>query len=476
MTRELSTRLLRLALCVALLGALALPAAATAVPKGSQKASKRGTLTQLKGKQGCLADRSRKGAGGCASVRALSGPGPFMGSRAIAVSPDGKNVYVASSGSDAVAIFTRNKATGALSQPQGSAGCVAAKGAEGCATAVGLDGPNSVAVSPDGRNVYVTSREGSSLTAFLRNPKSGALKQLPPSSNGCLSALPLPGCAAGRALKGPDVVVVSPDGRNVYTGSFFGNAVAVFSRNAESGGALGQPAGTAGCIAEAAAEGCAAGIGLGAVEGLAISRNGGSVYTGSALSNAMAVLSRDPETGALSQAAEGSGCLALALTGCATAVEIEGANAVATSPGNDVVYVTSLFSNSVTVFSPSTPSPGLRQKEGTAGCVVWLRAVGCGFARSMSAPEGVVVSPDGASLYTAAFRTGAIDVFDRNRESGNLIQKPGSAGCLARKSVPGCTRARALGGVSSIALSPDSRFVYSTSFFSDAVDVFRRHK
>jgi DNA-binding beta-propeller fold protein YncE len=50
----------------------------------------------------------------------------------------------------------------------------------------------------------------------------------------------------------------------------------------------------------------------------------------------------------------------------------------------------------------------------------------------------------------------------------------GRAGCLAPKSVSGCTRANALRGVSSVALSPDGRYVYSTSFASNAVDVFRR--
>jgi DNA-binding beta-propeller fold protein YncE len=40
--------------------------------------------------------------------------------------------------------------------------------------------------------------------------------------------------------------------------------------------------------------------------------------------------------------------------------------------------------------------------------------------------------------------------------------------------VPGCSPGRALGGVSSIAVSPDGRFVYSTAFGSNAVDAFRR--
>ena len=399
-----------------------------------------------------------------------------MGSRAIAISPDGRNVYVASSKSNAIAIFSRNAKTGTLTQPAGSGGCIAAKGAGGCATAVGLDGPNSVAVSPNGRNVYATSRDSNSISSFVRNPKTGALHQLPPAAAGCISALPIPGCAAGRALLGADVVMVSPDGKNVYAGSFFGNAVAVFARNASTG-ALSQPAGSAGCIAETASSGCATGIALGAVEGLAVSRDGSSVYAASALSSAIAVLTREPSTGALTQASGGSGCIVDSpLTGCATGVELSGANAVATSPGNDVVYVTSLFSNSVTTFAPSTSSAGLKQKEGTAGCLVWLRAVGCSFGQAMSAPEGLAVSPDGASLYVAAFLTGAIDVLNRNRESGSVAQKPGSPGCLAPKSVPNCTRARALRGVSSIALSPDGRYLYSTSFGSNAVDIFRRSR
>lgn len=401
-------------------------------------------------------------------ARALRGPGPFMGSRAIALSPDGKSVYVASSRSDAIAIFRRNARTGALRQPAGSSGCIAAKGAGGCARAVGLNGPNSVAVSADGRNVYATSRGSNSLTIFHRNRSTGALEQLR-GGFGCISGLPLPGCAAGRALLGPDVVVVSPDGANVYVGSFFGNAVAVFDRD-RAGGALAQPGDSSGCIAEAMS-GCAPGVALGAPEGMAISPNGASVYVATALSNALVVLSRDRSSGAVTQA----GCIVdTPLGGCTSGVQLSGANAVAVSPAKGNVYVTSLFSNSVTSFGQATS--GLAQKPGTAGCLVWLRAVGCSFGRALSSPEGLAVSPDGENVYVAAFATGAIDVLDRTRESGAVVQKPGRPGCLAPRSVPGCTRARALRGVSSIALSPDGRYLYSTSFGSNAVDIFRRSR
>jgi DNA-binding beta-propeller fold protein YncE len=471
-----SQRCLRLAprtfATLAALTALALPASVLGAPKphnGGQQAPKRGTLTQLPGSQGCLVDRSKPSAG-CGTVRALKGPGPFMGSRAIALSPDGKSVYVASSKSDAIAIFRRNARTGTLSQPKGAAGCIAVKGAGGCATAIGLDGPNSVAVSPDGHNVYATSRGSNAISVFHRNQSSGALSQLPDSA-GCVSGLPVPVCASGQALVGPDVVVISPDGTSVYVGSFFGNAVAVFDRDRASG-ALTQPGDSTGCIA-AAIGGCTVGLALGAPEGMAISGDGANLYVATALSNALVVLARDRSTGTLTQATDGSGCIVdSALTGCATGVQLSGANAVAFNPGGDV-YVTSLSSNSVTSFSRSS-SGGLVQKQGTLGCLVWLRAVGCSFGRALKAPEGLAVSPDGANLYAAAFASSAIDVFARGKKSGAVNQLAGRAGCLAPRSVPGCTRARALRGVSSIALSPDGRHLYSTSFGSNAVDVFRR--
>jgi DNA-binding beta-propeller fold protein YncE len=469
----------RLFATLAALLVLALPANALAAPASQHSPQKihprpvPGALTQLAGARGCLVDRTAP-VKGCGTARALEGPGPFMGSRAIAISADGKNVYVASSRSNAVAVFRRNPKTGALGQPSGAAGCVAAKGAFECGEAIGLNGPNSVAVSPNGRNVYVTSRGSNAVTAFQRNRSTGALRQLPGAA-GCVSGVPLPGCATGAALLGPDVVVVSPDGRNVYVGSFFGNAVAAFARDASSG-ALSQLPGSAGCIATATS-GCATGLALGAPEGMAISANGKSVYLATALSSAAVVLVRDPSTGALAQASDGSGCIVdLALTGCTTGLELNGANAVAVGPDDGDVYVTSLFSNSVTSFTRSPSSGNLTQKEGTTGCLVWLRSVGCSFGRALSSPEGLAVSPDGTNVYVAAFATGAIDVLERSGGSGVVVQLPGRSGCLAPRSVPGCVRARALRGVSSIALSPNGRYLYSTSFGSNAVDIFRRSK
>ena len=496
--------------------ALALAASAGAAPskpskKGGESESSsehvqppvetsEGALEQLPGRLGCLAEgkASRKL---CGKARALKGAGPGVGSRAIAISPDGRNVYVAASGANAIAVFDRSPSTGALSQPKGKAGCVASiighvKGARGCGLAIGLDAPNSVAVSPDGKNVYATSRDGASVVTFHRNRLTGQLRQLPPGASGCVSGLPILGCTAGRALKWPDVVVVSPDGKNVYVGDFAGSGVISFAR-AGKAGALTQLSGTAGCITEAGAEGCAKGTQMNHVEGMAIDPNGSAVYTAGAFSSSIAFLTRDASTGALTQA----GCVTNeTVTGCALGYEFKGVNALSFSPDGTDVYATSLTSNSLTTFHSLLGGVGISQPPGPErqvskekgpgketvpapagtpspdGCVVYLRSPGCGFGRAIQVPEGLDVSPDGANVYVSAFETGAIDVFDRDPETGVVTQKTGERGCLAPAKVRGCSPGRALGGTGSIVVSPDGRNVYSTSQLSSAVDVFRRIK
>jgi DNA-binding beta-propeller fold protein YncE len=368
-------------------------------------------------------------------------------------------------------VFRRNRRTGRLAQARGAAGCVAAKGAAGCAPARGLRGPNSVSVSADGRNVYATSVHTSAVSAFRRNPKTGALAQVP-GSGGCVAAAPVPGCAAGRALAGADVVVVSPDGANVYVGAFFGDAVAVFTRNTSTG-ALTQPTDTTGCVA-AATSGCATGLALDAPEGLAISADGSSVYAATAVSNAVVTFTRAPGTGALTQATDGSGCIVAApLTGCTTGTQLSGANAVAVSPDDDDVYVTSLISNSLTSFTRASTG-ALTQQSGTSACAINLLAVGCSLGRLLKAPEGLTVSPDGADVYATAFTSGALDVFVRDTGTGALIQHQGRPGCLIAAGPPACRRGRALKGASSVVVSPDGRYAYATAFGANAVDVFRR--
>jgi DNA-binding beta-propeller fold protein YncE len=99
----------------------------------------------------------------------------------------------------------------------------------GCSFGRAMLGPEGIDVAPDGRSVYVASFETGAIDVLARNAK-GAVRQLPGNA-GCVARKQVQGCAAGRALAGVDSVAVSPDGRNVYSTAFESNAVDVFRRN-----------------------------------------------------------------------------------------------------------------------------------------------------------------------------------------------------------------------------------------------------
>ena len=147
-----------------------------------------------------------------------------------------------------MARFNRNTTTGAITQPAGTAGCVSETGAGPCADGHGLDGPTSVAVSPDGKSVYVASLVSDAVARFNRNTTTGAITQ-PAGTAGCVSETGAGPCADGHGLSGADSVAVSADGKSVYVASVTSNAVARLNRNTTTG-AITQPAGTAGCISE----------------------------------------------------------------------------------------------------------------------------------------------------------------------------------------------------------------------------------
>jgi DNA-binding beta-propeller fold protein YncE len=394
-----------------------------------------------------------------------------VGSDAIAVSPDGKNLYVASRRSHAIAVFGRNLATGTLTQAPGPAGCVAAGGAEGCGPADGVGGPVSVAVSPDGKNVYAASMSGSSLAIFRRNPSTGALTQLKGTA-GCVAKKAGPGCASARGLNSADVVQVSPDGKNVYAGAFLGAAVVAFSRD-PSTGALTPLPGESGCIAAAIA-GCAKGIATHGSEGLAVSADGKNVYVAAFLSSAVDVFTRNAATGALTQAKNGTGCLTgTPQSGCRAARALKGAESALISPNDRTVYITAGISSSVVILTRALRSGDLTQAIGPLGCVQNKLLNGCAPGRPLFDPEGLAISPNGANVYAAVYAGSALDTFNRNHGTGALTQKPGRPGCLTSRALRGCARAHGgVRGAGSAVVSPDGKYLYAAAELSNSLTVY----
>lgn len=193
-----------------------------------------GALTLKAGADGCFANASL---GACT---VLSGylPSPLSTS----ISPDGRNVYVNAGGTgddvDAIIVFTRDPTTGELTKLDGAGGCLASAALGDCAVvnpagqSAGNFDSKGVAVSPDGLSAYVTSFNWNMLLAFDRSPATGSLT-LKVGAAGCFADTAMAPCTtASNLLYAASPVIVSPDGRDVYTGSGFSTNpnVAAFAR------------------------------------------------------------------------------------------------------------------------------------------------------------------------------------------------------------------------------------------------------
>jgi hypothetical protein len=223
----------------------------------------------------------------------------------VAISPNGKNVYVASNGDGAVAEFSRNTTTGALTQLASANDCISSSALSECGTIIAgkeLERAIGLVVSPDERNVYVaagsTAGEGA-IVALERNESEEGALELLPTTEACVSEV-LAECTKGVEINGPEDLVISSDGKNVYSNSFKDSAVLEFQR--EPSGALTQLASPNACVMNApAAAGCTEGKGLQETLGVAISPGGENVYASSSAGDDEAAFNRDPETGVLIQ-------------------------------------------------------------------------------------------------------------------------------------------------------------------------------
>jgi DNA-binding beta-propeller fold protein YncE len=82
----------------------------------------------------------------------------------------------------------------------------------------------------------------------------------------------------------------------------------------------------------------------------------------------------------------------------------------------------------------------------------------------------VAVSPDSKSVYTASGDSNAVARLNRNTTTGAITQPGGSAGCVSENALPGpCTDGHGLVKPLSVEVSADGRSVYAASLRSDAV-------
>jgi 6-phosphogluconolactonase (cycloisomerase 2 family) len=259
---------------------LLVSSAAAAAPRAP-----RGALTLLRGPGACLGPGA-----GCGNLR-----GP-TGLLRLAVSPDGRTVY-ATGQAGGLAVLARDPVTGRLHQ----VGCLRRDGRQGCRRAARLIDPGAIAVSPDGRSVYVTTQTG--ILAFARNRRTGALR-----AAGCLDSGAAPGCGGLRAPTNPTELLAAGNGTVYATGPTTdgqGNltgALAVLTRNPHTA-ALHQAA----CLDDDGSHSCGVSLCIDQITVMALARNGTRLYTGASDSLSpedtapgdVATFARTPGTGAL---------------------------------------------------------------------------------------------------------------------------------------------------------------------------------
>ena len=273
-----------------------------------------GALTQLSGAAGCIQDnlKTTKRPNDCDKT------GRELGAiNMLAISPDGKNAYGAT-WSGSIVVLDRDTSTGALTQKDDTDGCLDAAGADGCFTS-GITQTQNLVVSADGKHVYATSYDRGRIWVLNRDASTGVLtigdcyKAFGNTTDSCANdSAPFRGIEGSGTNAKVNHIYQSPDGAHLYAKSYK-NSIAVLTRDATTG-ALSQATGAGGCIADSSliAEGSA-------FENCAPARGMLSNFYDFAVGTSKAYLAiynegilafdRDSSTGALTQAADSSGCM-----------------------------------------------------------------------------------------------------------------------------------------------------------------------
>lgn len=353
-----------------------------------------------------------------AKTNNADGVAGLQGTTSVAISNDGQFVYATGYFDNAVAVFNRHATTGKLTFTQVIK--------DGVNNIKDLQGANAVAISPDNKNVYVTSARSNALVALNRD-----LTLLQFHENGV---------AGIDGLGGISSLAMSPDGLRVYVTGTRDNALAAFSRDANTGllTFLQVQKNTVNGIA-----------GLGGATSVAVTHNLAAptnIYVASGTDNAITVFRRDPTLGEL------------IFVGTYQ-------NGVANITGLINVYGVTVSPDDKQVYAAIRGGIVALNRDLNTGALTF-QGVYPGKATGISGFSGapLVIKPDGSELYVTSVDDNALTIFGRDAQTGALVFKSSL--------VNGTGNLQTLDGAMGVAVSPDGKHVYTTALRSNAVSLF----
>lgn len=290
------------------------------------------------------------------------------------VSPDGKSVYVPTTGDDALVVFSRNSTTGALTYVETHK--------DGAGGVNGLNGAYEVTISDDNKHVYVAGSSDDAVAVFSRNTTTGALTFV---------EVHLDGVSGVDGLNGARSVIVSADGAHVYVASSLDDAIAIFTRNSTTGALT---------YSTLVKDGSGGVDGLNGAYGVSRSPDGKHVYAVGSSDDAVAVFTRDAGTGLLTYVESHKDD---SQTG-GTVSYLNAARAIATSNDGSYVFAVSSSDDGLVIFDRNSTTGALtlneEHKDGLSGI------------DGLDGARMVAATGDDVSVYAGSSSDDAIAVFE----------------------------------------------------------------
>lgn len=280
--------------------------------------------------------------------------------------------------------------------------------------------------SPDGKNCYVGSYSG--FTWYTVNDAAGTV-----AFSGNLEE----NAAGGPAVDDGHGVVVSPDGKNIYTAvGYQRNSVCVYQRDPVTG----KPT-----YDSKVTEGDGGITDMGYPYDVDVTPDGKFLYVPCQASNSLLWFSRNTSNGKIAYVGK-------LVDGVNGADGLGTARNVDLSPDGKFLYLASSSDNAVSAYARDTVTGNLTR--------VSLIKQGDGGADGVEDAYWVEVSPDGKFVYVSSQSLGGISWFSRNEQTGAITY----TGCI--KGV--------VSGSRGLAMHPTGKWIFACASWGNLVVWFNR--